>query len=125
MSPKEIKNEWLNRLRNTPVDRQITGDLCVKSRITGLECYCAMGVLAELLVENKLADVSSEHNVDYKVYIDKNGRYFSIVIPSHYLEYLQIEDDVQKSVLNLNDEFKKPFAVIADDLKKSYPSTFD
>jgi hypothetical protein len=130
MNNYNIKKTWIERLAASTDATQTTDFLC-KVENNGKCTYCAMGLLAEILVEAKYLDcvveTLSNGNV-VKRYIDvSDGQrtpFEEEMIPRNLLHRIYIPSSLQNSVVSLNDNKCASFNEIKKMLLEDYPEVF-
>lgn len=126
MNTKDIKSKWINKLRTTPENQHCALSLCRFDDST--QCrFCAIGLLAEILVDNAILDSVDEIYPKGRVrrYIEiKSNDSVDGVLSLEMLDELNIPPIVQSDVLDMNDELGMSFNQIADRLTSQYPHVF-
>lgn len=130
MNISQIKKNWIERLATSTDYTQTTDFLCRVEK-DGKCTYCAMGILAEILVEANYLDyvveTSSSGNC-VKRYIDvsddQRKPFEEEMIPRNILHRIYIPSSLQNSVVSLNDNKCASFNEIKQMLLEDYPEVF-
>jgi hypothetical protein len=129
-----IKRRWVDALRS---DKYRQGYKRLHSIQNGEECYCPLGVLCELAVEDRVVERDSrqfESYEDVEPYEDIGYRRSPLfateysLLPREVAEWAGLGDSVSpvvhlsdfgEEIVTLNDDLRLTFAVIADAIEDS------
>lgn len=113
---KEIKKKWVDALRSGEYKQ-------TRGRLRYDDCFCALGVLADLVVKEQKVDEKGEPYYSWLcgiLFVKGSGHPYDVAIPQQLIYDVGLGYGETDFVVDLNDDRQKTFNEIADIIEKEF-----